>query len=262
MRMIRIALVVACLLMLASPALAGSSRAEGEPTFTVEEVAKLAKKFERSLAERGARVAIVARVGRPKSELPEGVSYTHTAFAVYSLVTTTDGRKVPGYAIYNLYQRNDELDRSDLVMDYPLDFFWGVQELEAGVTIPTPKLQEKLLKTIASDTYRELHNPEYSVLANPFTLKYQNCTEHALDVIVASIYETNSLELIKANERAYFDPQPITVNKLKLFFGSMLISDVAISDHKGQPKTTTYTTIGKFLEKYNLVQEQYVVSLD
>ena len=85
-----------------------------------------------------------------------------------------------------------------------MDFFTEVEVLEAGAIIPSRELQKRLLKVIVSPTYRKLHNPEYSVIANPFTLDYQNCTEHTLDVIVAAIYQTDDLRFIKANEKAYF----------------------------------------------------------
>ncbi len=84
------------------------------------------------------RVAILARMGRPLSEMPEGMYFTHVAFAVYSNITLADGSNVPGYAIYILYQKNDRPNLSDLVQDYPVDFFSGVAELEAGILIPSP----------------------------------------------------------------------------------------------------------------------------
>ncbi len=101
---------------------------------------------------RGARVAILARVGRPPAEMPEGMHFTHVSFAVYSQITTFNGRIVPGYAIYNEYQSNEKPDTSSLVQDFPVDFFAGVATLEAGVIIPSPELQKRLLQTIASPT--------------------------------------------------------------------------------------------------------------
>lgn len=77
--------------------------------------------------------------------------------------------------------------------DFPVDFFAGVQKLKAGIVIPTPELQRRLLATIQSDVYRDLHVPAYSAVANPFTLEYQNCTEHTLDVLNAAIYQTGVL---------------------------------------------------------------------
>lgn len=252
-----------CLFLLSgNSSLAGSSQAGGEVHFNPEEIIKFSKKVEKTLAQKGARVAIIARVGRPRNELPEGISFTHTAIAVYSHITTADGRKLPGYAIYNLYQRAKEPDVSDLVQDYPVDFFAGVAVLEAGLIIPSPELQKRLLAILTSPTYKAIHNPNYSVIANPFTLDYQNCTEHTLDVITAAIYETNSLEVIKANEKAYFEPQPVAVNPLKLLLGSVFAADVTTSDHPGAPVTATFTTIGKFLTKYNAASEILIITPD
>lgn len=238
---------------------AGSSQSGGEIHYKPEEIIKFAKKVEKTLAKKGARIAIIGRVGRARKDLPEGISFTHTALIVYSQITTNDGRKLPGYVIYNLYQRADQLNVSDLIIDYPVDFFAGVEELEAGIIIPKPELQRKLLQVLASSTYKQLHNSNYSVIANPFTEGFQNCTEHTLDVITAAIYNTDDLKVIKANQKAYFTPQEVNVNPLKLFLGSMFIDDVTTSDHPDTPVTTTFTTIEKFLKKYNLASESFII---
>ena len=146
-----------------------SSQAGEETHFKPEQVIAFAKKVERTMAAKGARVAILARMGRPPAELPEGMHFTHVAFAVYSEITTSDGRKLPGYSIYNLYQEDGHPDVSDLVQDFPVDFFAGVAQLEAGIIIPSPALQERLLEVISSPTYQALHDPHYSVIANPYT---------------------------------------------------------------------------------------------
>lgn len=254
--------LVAAFLLPASSVLAGSSQAGGKKYFEPEEIIKFAKKVEKTMAQKGAKVAVIARVGRPRNELPEGISFTHTAFAVYSRITTADGRKIPGYAIYNLYQRAGAPDRSDLIRDFPVDFFSGVQVLEAGIIIPSPELQKRLLKIIASSTYKELHNPNYSVIANPFTLDLQNCTEHTLDVITAAIYETDDMAVIKKNEKAYFKPQPVNINPLKIMLGSMFVADVATSDHPGSPVTSTFTKIGNFLNKYDAASKILTITPD
>lgn len=236
------------------------SMANAEPQFKAEEIVSFAKKVEKTVASKGARVFILSRVGRPANELPEGIHYTHTALGVYSMIKTADGREVPGYAIYNLYQREKEPDVSDLIVDYPVDFFAGVFELKAGVVIPTPELQQRLLQVIASNTYKELHNPKYSVIANPYNSKFQNCTEHTLDVINAAIYQTGDVKKIKANTKAYFDAQKVHVSPFKLVAGSIFMPDVKTSDQKNGIRTSTYTTIAAYLDKYDLIQEQLVIT--
>lgn len=228
-----------------------SSQAGEELHYSPEQIIKFAKKVEHTMADKGAYVAILARMGRPRSELPDGMHFTHVAFAVYSEITTGDGRKVPGYAIYNLYQKDNKPDVSDLVQDYPVDFFAGVAELEAGIIIPSAELQKRLLDVIASPTYATLHDPHYSVIANPYTLGRQNCTEFVLDVVNAAIYQTGDIRTIKANEKAYFVAQKVNVNPFKLLLGSMFSPEVSTSDQNGGAVTATFETIGAYLKKYD-----------
>ncbi len=244
---------------LAATAEAGST-AEAVPQFKADEIVSFAKKVEKVVASKGARVFLVSRVGRPLDELPDGIQYTHVGFGVYSTIKTADGREVPGYAMYNLYQREKEPDVSDLVVDYPVDFFAGVYQLKAGIVIPTPELQQRLLKVIASSTYKDLHNPDYSVIANPYNSKYQNCTEHTLDVINAAIYQTDDVEKIKLNTKAYYEAQKLKISPFKLLAGSIFMPDVKTSDQKNGIRTSTYTTIAAYLDKYDLIQEQLVIT--
>lgn len=228
-----------------------SSSAHAEPHFSAEQIIGFSKKVERTLAAEGALVALLARMGRPLSEMPEGMHFTHVAFAVYSNITLADGSTVPGYAIYNLYQRNDRPKTSSLVQDFPVDFFAGVAQLEAGVLIPSVELQQRLLKVIGSPAYASLHEPNYSLIANPYTLGKQNCTEFVLDVVNAAIYQTNDLKVIKANTKAYFKAQPVNVNPFKLMLGSMFSAEVSTSDQQGKPVTATFEKIAEYLQTYD-----------
>ena len=227
------------------------SSAQATAHFPAEEIIEFSKKVERTLAREGARVAILARMGRPLSEMPEGMHFTHVAFAVYSNITLADGRTVPGYAIYNLYQMDDRPNLSTLVQDYPVDFFAGVAQLEAGIVIPSAELQQRLLQLIASPAYASLHDPRYSLIANPYTLGRQNCTEFVLDVINAAIYGTSDINILKANTKAYFKAQTVNVNPFKLMLGSMFSSEVSTSDQRGKPVTATFEKIAEYLQTFD-----------
>jgi hypothetical protein len=229
----------------------GLSPADAPPNFSAQQIIQFAKKVEKTLAIKGARVALVARMGRPPSELPEGMHFTHVGFAVYSEITTQDGRKVPGYAMYNLYQDDKHPDTSALAQDFPVDFFSGVAVLEAGIIIPSAELQKRLLETIASPAYAELHDVHYSAIANPYTLGEQNCTEFVLDVINSAIYRTDDINLIKAAEKKYFVAQKVNVDPLKLLLGSIFSAEISLSDQPGEPVTATFETIANYLEKYD-----------
>lgn len=262
-------LLAACLLGIAGMTSAyavgfsGDSRQNGVPAqFSVETIIRFSKQVEKALAARGARVAILARMGRPLAELPEGMRFTHAGFAVYSEITTRDGRRLPGYAVYNLYQSADHPDTSGLVQDFPVDFFAGAAVLEAGVIIPSTELQERLLTLIGSSTYRALHDPHYSAIANPYTLGRQNCTEFVLDVVNAAIYQTDDIGKIKRAERQYFIAQRVNVAPLKLMFGAMFSSEVSLSDQPGEPVTATFESIARYLDRYDQGSQTFDIRAD
>ena len=255
-------LIILALALLPAPAPAGNLPAE-KPVYDFKQVARLAKGLERALASRRAYVALVARVGQPANIMPPGVIYSHVAFAVYSKIKTRDDRLIPGYAIYNLYQGDVKAGMSTLAQDYPVDYFAAVYDLKVGVIIPNAKLQRALLKTIFSDNYRKLHNPRYSALANPFTNEFQNCTEFVLNVLFAAIYKTGDMQSIKTDIKAYFTPQPIEVDALKLVLATMMMPQIITTkDHAGPVATTTFPSIAGFMNKYHLTEESFTYRID
>lgn len=227
-----------------------------------EKIADFSKGIERYAAAQGARAFIIARVGRPVKDLPKGIFYTHTAVAIYSAIQLSNGDTVNGYAIHNLYQQPDDKGRSQLVTDYPVDFFWGAYELKAGLIIPTPEVQQSLVNLVSTNKHLKLHNPKYSVLANPFNNDYQNCTEFTLDMLNASIYSTLEIPQLKANAKAHFMPQRIRTNRFKLFLGAALMDDITTQDHSGRVHTATFTSIARYLQKYGLAKQVVMIKED
>lgn len=244
-----------------SLALGGSSEA-GKPVLPAAEVATFSNRVQQDLAARGVHVAIVARMGRDPKVLPRGVQYTHVSFWVYSQITRADGSTGRGYQAYNLYQQADNKQRSHLVQDSPADFFAGAHRLDAGIIIPDARLQKKLLKVIASPTYSALHNAQYSVLANPNTSQFQNCTEHTLDVVMASVYGTKDVPQIKANIAAHFQPQKIQVGGIKRLLAPVASQALTTADHGSNIATATFGSIARFMQDNDLETEIYRVTPD
>lgn len=246
---------------IAGRALAGST-AESEPQFSPEEISRFAKSVEQFAAAKGARAFIIGRMGRPASELPAGVEFTHTAVAIYSSIQLPDGSQAKGYAIHNLYQTADDASRSELVVDYPVDFFWGAYAMRAGIIIPAPALQQRLVAAYADGVAAQLHQPDYSVLASPYNSQFQNCTEHTLDVINAVIYQTTDYERLKANTRAHFQAQPIDFSRVKLAMADLMMKDLSMRDQDGPVVTATFATIAAYLQANGLLREALAVEMD
>ena len=237
------------------------SRSDPADLFEPAIVAEFGIQVEKLLAERGAYVGIVARTGRPREELPDGVRYTHVGLWVYSNLSLEDGRTIKGYAVHNLYQNPDNHDVSQLFQDYPTDFFSAAYAMEAGIAIPTPALQAKLLDVLADGRWQDMHNPRYSVISNPADPSYQNCTEHILDVLMAAIYDTADRGRIKANIAAYFTPTPIPVSPWKRALGPVFAAGVETDDHENGIATATFGAIASFLKTYHLADDVLVLNL-
>ncbi|MCH9670523.1 MAG: DUF2145 domain-containing protein [Gammaproteobacteria bacterium] len=254
-------LVLLSLLMTVCVSAVRAVSAVGGPAsaYTVEQIAQFSKRVERVGAKHGARVFLLARVGRQAEDLPPGIEFTHTGFAVYSSIVRPDGSTGHGYAVHSLYQRSDAADKSELAADFPVDFFSRVPVLKAGILVPHPKLQQRLLDIIGSKRYRALHNPRYSAISNPYNQRYQNCNEFIVDVIMSTIYDTD-IRGIKAHTRAYFEAQPARVNPVRLLLGSVFAKDIATSDHQGPVVTATYGAIRTFLSQQRLLQHHVVLT--
>lgn len=225
-----------------------------------ELVIPYAKRVEHELAKRGAHVAIVARVGQDPKDLPSGIEYTHVAFWVYSEMALPSGETVNGYVVHNLYQLVGDSSQSELITDFPVEFFGDVYELRSGIIIPEPAVQQRLIEFIGSKDYKGLHVPNYSLIANPHKRSFQNCTNFILNALVGAVYQTGNVQEIQSHIDTYYEPQKVGVNGFERLFGSIFINAVATSDHDGDIKTSTYGSLLKFMNKYDLVQSSFEIT--
>ena len=255
------AVVAAAILAAGSPSLAQDSSAHAVAAhLTAAEAAGFSKALERDLAAKGARVAMVFRSGRPRDQLPKGISYTHGAFWVYGAVHTSDGQTVNGYAVYNLYAGDGvawPTIESRLVQDYPLDFVRGSTVDDLAVIIPSPEMQRRILAVIASPTYAKMHNPAYSLVANPWSRKYQNCNNFMLNVVAAAIWNTDDPARITADLKAHYKPTIVKAGPLLRLFGPIADKRLRTDDQDGPIRTATYESLAVFMRDNGLLQEAY-----
>jgi hypothetical protein len=226
-------------------------------------IREFALKVNDALDARKVNVAIIARSGRPRSELPKGISYTHVAFIVFEPVRGEDGEVFHTYTVYNLYQGDQgRQDRSYLKQDLTYDFIAGVAEKDVGVCVPNDELQLRILKVIRSPAYRALHNPDYNLLTNPWVDRFDNCVTHTLKVCIAAIYNTDDRGRIYDDIRAYFRPTPVRLGPVKAI-GSHFIAGLSYADvDPSGLQTAGYDSLKAFLEENGLVKESFTVALD
>ena len=248
----------------AVPAAAQDSSARAvAPHFTAPEAAAFSKQVERDLASRGAKLAMVFRTGRPRSQLPEGISYTHGGFWVYRTIKTADGKTQHGYAVYNLYAGDGEAwpkIESRLVQDYPFDFTRGSTVDDMAVIIPSPEMQRRIIAVIDSPTYQAVHNRHYSLVANPWRRTYQNCNNFMLNVIAAAVWQTSNPDQITANLKAHYKPTLVKANAVLRLFGPIADQRLRTDDQQGPIRTATYESMAEFMRENNLLEATYSIN--
>jgi hypothetical protein len=261
-----------CVLVLTAPLLVTPARAQDSVStagasrrFSAAEIANFSKQIEGSLADQGARVAIVFRAGRARDKLPQGIAYTHGAFWVYRDVQTSEGAVEPGYAVYNLYAGDGKAwptTVSRLVQDFPYDFTAGSAVDDVAVIIPSPEMQRRLLAVIDSPAYAALHNPAYSLVANPLSPKYQNCNGFMLDVIASAAWGTDDRDQIRADLRAHYKPTKVQTSAVTRVFAPLADARLRTDDQSGPIRTATYESIAAFMLENGLLKATYSVDFD
>lgn len=234
--------------------------------FTDAEAAAFSKTIERSLAEKGARIAIVFRTGREREKLPGGINYTHGAFWVYQAFQTPEGDILTGYNTWNLFHGDGEdmaRTRSYLSEEFPFTFVTASAVDDVAIIVPTPNMQARLLELLASEDYARLHNPNYSLISNPADDSYQNCVEFMLDLVAAAAWETTDTAQIKANIAAHFEPSEVEAGLFARLFGPIADERLRLADHRGEPvRTATFESLSGFMMEHGLADETYQVEFD
>ena len=74
---------------------------------------------------------------------------------------------------------------------------------------------------------------------------------------MAALYDTDDMARIKANTRVQFSAQTVEISPLKRLIGPMVMDGVTMSDHTRTVRTTTFTTIADFMDRFDLVKNAY-----
>jgi hypothetical protein len=250
---------------LAAPARAQDSLAHPAPVahLSPAESQRFAAQIEADLTAKGAQVAVVFRTGRPRSELPKGIRYTHGAFWVAREYTEPDGSRTKGYSVYNLYVGDGvewPADESRLVQDFPTDFTPGSAVDDVAVIIPTPALQVRIAALIDSPAYEGLHNPAYSLIANPWVARYQNCTTFMLSVISGAAWGLTDPAAITARLRRRYAPTIVSLGGLQRLIGPMLDPRVRMDDQSATLRTAAYESMAIFMRGEKMLKTTYTIT--
>lgn len=174
-------LAVAC-----GVAMAGQTCGEKPPTPEGSaRSARLSAQVLEALEQRQLSFALIARVGVDLSEF--GLRYSHVGVA---------WRDHPKGRWFTFHLLNRCGTGQSELLEQSLEDFFNVQlhSYQALVVAPTFPVQVKMQRAFFSPLARQLHEPEYNMIAHPFSTKYQNSNQWVLEVMSTALAPVGVIE--------------------------------------------------------------------
>ncbi len=243
------------------PATAGQSCRQKAPSVAmVTSAAVAAKATYQALEKSGAQVAIVGRIGADVSK--HGLRYTHAAFAM---------RNHPKGRWLLRHQLNICATDSSVIFDQALlNFFLDDPfAYDALVVIPKPRLAQRLEAVVLSPTARALHTSDYSMIAHPFSTRYQNSNQWLLELIAAAEAPvggvTSRTEAQAHLRHAGFRPSRISLSGFEVLGASLFRANIRFGDHdasaqqSGRYEVVSVESVRDYLAARGQLREEFVV---
>ncbi len=171
----------AVVLALMLPAIANAGRncdTTAPDAAKTQNAIRFARQVKETLELSGASLAMVGRIGSDQSK--RGVRYTHVGYVM------REHPAGPWTVVHELHQcgtGTSELFDEGLANLYMDDLF----DFETRIVIPSPEVQAKVAHSLLGPAKRKLHEPVYSSIANPWSVRFQNSNGWALEVLALSI---------------------------------------------------------------------------
>lgn len=212
---------------LSVPAVAGRSCDGRTPGIAETQSAlTLAAATRDALDRSDARVAVIARIGSDQSA--RGVRYTHVGFAQ---------REHPAGRWTVTHALNLCGDATSALFDEGLGNFY-LDEMfifETRAVIPSPEVQSRLAATLSGSAKTALFEREYSVIANPWSTRYQNSNGWAAEML-ATAYAAPGTIRTRAQAQAWlrtegFKPSRIRITPTERASTRLFAANVRYGDH-------------------------------
>jgi hypothetical protein len=256
-------LALACLALLGGQARAGQTCSENPPTAeTLQKAFRLALKTRDALEASGAEVALIARVGQDLSKYR--LRYSHLGFAWRD---HPQGRWLVVHMLNQCGTANSDLFNEGLANFFLDDLFaW-----EGLIVVPSEETQKKIAASLREGNFVRLHEPNYNMLAYPFSTRYQNSNQWALETIADAVGpgpsagRTEAQQWLKANGYA---PTTLEIPAMTRLGGRMFRANIAFDDHPserrwaGQIDTVTVESVFAFVAARDPASKRVLVRLN
>jgi hypothetical protein len=256
--------LLSCLALNAGAARAGQTCEQNPPS--AEMVGKgiaMAVKTVGQLNAGDAQVVIIGRVGQDLRKYKQ--HYSHLGFAYRQGTGKEAGWTIVhklnecGTALSNIYEQG----MGQFFLDDPFRF-------ETAVLVPTPELQQKLLRVL-TDPKRVLteHTPDYNMLAYVWNTRYQQSNQWVLETM-AMAQETSIVNREQAQAWLKFkgyQPTVLQLGPMTRLGGRMFKANIAFDDHPNEKRfSDRIETIGAdsvfdFMQKAGMSTDYFIISL-
>ena len=250
-------------LCFAASATAGQACEDFKPTATtVYNALTLAQKVSDTLDASGADVALISRSGQDLSKY--GLRYSHLGFVV------RDHPDGPWTVVHEL---NECATAESALFTQGLGTFFldDMFRYQSLIVIPEPRVQQRLRGLLIGRAFVRMHEPRYSVVAFPFSTRYQNSNQWALELLaVASADEGQVATRGEAQvwlRGAGFVPTTLQIDAMQRLGARMFKANVAFDDHPfdrrmaGQIDCVTVESIAAFVAQQEAGSRAITVGL-
>ena len=256
-------LALLCLLLLPLCASAGTACSEKPPTAdTIQKAFQLAIKTREALDASGAQVALVGRAGQDLSKY--NLRFSHMAFV------WRDHPQGRWLAIHELNQCGTA--ESALYNEGLANFFFDdMFAWDALIVTPSAELQSKIIERLSNPKQLEtMHQPRYSMVAYPFSIKYQNSNQWVLEVLADAM--RNAKQADRAASQAWlkqngFEPSVLLIPTMQRLAGRMFKANVAFDDHPnkdryaGKIEVVSVDSVSHFIRQRDALSASQTLSL-
>ena len=251
---------------LVGSAIAGTACSEAPPKpASIQHAFQAAYKTHQRLETLQPRIALIGRVGQDLSKY--GLRYSHIAFI------QKDAASGQWRTTHLLNGCNS--NQSALWQEGLANFFLDdLLAYEALLVIPSPALQEKLQAIVSNrDSIQAMHQPLYNMVAYPFSDKYQNSNQWALELFTMALSQQAGINPpISTRKQAQqwlkltnYQPSTLKLSAFTRLGARMFRANVAFDDHPDERRfadlidTVTVESMATYIKQVDAGSSSEVV---
>lgn len=222
---------------------------------------ELAQQVKQSLDASKAELAIIARNGQDLTQY-------HLRYSHLGLIRKDEhGRWVILHQLNQCGSAESAIFKEGLANFFLDDPF----RYEALILIPSAEGQQQILAKLNSSAITQLHEARYNMLAFPFSTRYQNSNQWALELMATAFAQDLAIQhrdqaqaWLKA---AGYQATTLDIPMMTRLGARLFRANIAFDDHPmgrrmaGQIDTVTVESVAQFLKKHDPLLQQSVISL-